>query len=156
MILLDLMILLMWSETSYHRKIPCCRYKIYLNIFVYISPYSPYQLFLSICFLHPTCYQLDMPSTTTYSSSYISSSSQDMVDNLLARRTETARDILLDMIRDVQDKIKILMFRNIENGVGEIGVSLTATKSIINSVKVNQSYALNAVYLDIFSPSGSL
>ena len=74
----------------------------------------------------------------------------------MARRTETARNILLSMIRDVQDKIKILMFRNIENGVGEIGVSLTATKSIINSVKVNQSYALNAVYLDIFSPSGSL
>ena len=61
------------------------------------------------------------------------------MDNLLARRTETARDILLDMIRDVQDKIKILMFKYIEKGVGERGVSLTATKSIIDSVKVNQS-----------------
>ena len=103
--------------------------------------FSSYQLFLNICFLHPTCYQLEMPSTTAYSSSYISSSSQDMVDNLLARRTETARNILLNMIRDVQDKIKILMFKYIEKGVGERGVSLMATKSIIDSVKVNESYA---------------
>ena len=63
------------------------------------------------------------------------------MDNLLARRTETARNILLNMIRDVQDKIKILMFKYIEKGVGERGVSLMATKSIIDSVKVNESYA---------------
>jgi hypothetical protein len=42
-----------------------------------------------------------------------------MVDNLLARRTETARNILLNMIRDVQDKIKVLMFKYIGKGVGE-------------------------------------
>ena len=44
------------------------------------------------------------------------------------------------MIKDVQDKIKVLMFKYIEKGVGERGVSLTATKRIIDYVKVNQSY----------------
>ena len=62
-----------------------------------------------------------------------------MVNNLLARRTETARTILLNMIKDVQDKIKVLVFKYIEKGVGERGVSLMATKSIIDSVKVRQS-----------------
>merc|ERR1711874_15116 len=93
------------------------------------------QLFLNICFLHPSCYQLEKASTTNYTSSSLSPSSQAIMDNLLARRTETARTILLRIVRDVQEQLKALMFKHIEKGVGERGVSLMATRSIINSIK---------------------
>jgi len=92
-----------------------------------------FQLFLNICFLHPTCYQLQSPSTT--SSSSITRSSLDMKNNLLARRTETARNMLLKMVEETQDEIKVLMFKFIEKGVGEKGVSLEATKKIIDTFK---------------------
>eukprot|EP00092_Neocalanus_flemingeri_P029999 GFUD01032569.1.p1 GENE.GFUD01032569.1~~GFUD01032569.1.p1 ORF type:complete len:322 (-),score=119.71 GFUD01032569.1:93-1058(-) len=94
------------------------------------------QLFLNLCFLHPTCYQLDPPSATNYtSSSSISPVSQVIAEHLMARRTETARNILVKLIKDAKEMIKILMFKYIEKGVGERGVSIMATKSIIDSVK---------------------
>jgi len=92
------------------------------------------QLFLNLCFLHPSCYQLELPSTNT-SSSPISRTSLDMKKNLLARKTETARNILLKMVKQVQEKIKVLMFKYIEKGVGERGVSLVATRNIIDTFK---------------------
>jgi len=58
-----------------------------------------------------------------------------MKNNLLARRTETARNILLKMVKETQDKIKVLMFKFIEKGVGEKGVSVEATKRIIDTFK---------------------
>merc|ERR1712200_38000 len=81
------------------------------------------QLFLNLCFLHPACYQLEHPITIT-SSSLISRTSLDMKNNLLARKTETARNILLKMVKQVQEEIKVLMFKYMERGVGERGVSL--------------------------------
>jgi len=104
----------------------------------FISERDPMlQLFLHICFLHPTCYQMDSPSTINYTTSIsvISPISKDMADNLSARRTETARNILVNLIREVQEKIKVLMFKYIEKNVGERGVSIMATKNIIDSVK---------------------
>merc|ERR1712013_173338 len=92
------------------------------------------QLFLNLCFLHPSCYQLELPSTNT-SSSPISRTSLDMKNNLLARKTETARNILLKMVKQVQEKIKVLMFKYIEKAVGERGVSLVATRNIIDTFK---------------------
>merc|ERR1719179_73542 len=71
------------------------------------------QLFLNLCFLHPSCYQLELPSTNT-SSSPISRTSLGMKKNLLARKTETARNILLKMVKQVQERIKVLMFKYIE------------------------------------------
>eukprot|EP00092_Neocalanus_flemingeri_P102857 GFUD01131575.1.p1 GENE.GFUD01131575.1~~GFUD01131575.1.p1 ORF type:complete len:318 (-),score=108.38 GFUD01131575.1:93-1046(-) len=94
------------------------------------------QLFLNLCFLHPTCYQLDPPSATNHiSSSPISPVSQVIAEHLMARRTETARNILVKLIKDAKEMIKILMFKYIEKSVGESGVSIMATKSIIDSVK---------------------
>merc|ERR1719153_1866659 len=92
------------------------------------------QLFLNLCFLHPACYQLEHPTTIT-SSSLISRTSLDMKNNLLARKTETARNILLRMVKQVQEQIKVLMFKYIEKGVGERGVSLVATRNIIDTFK---------------------
>merc|ERR1719179_51392 len=92
------------------------------------------QLFLNLCFLHPSCYQLELPSTNT-SSSPISRTSLDMKKNLLARKTESARNILLKMVKQVQERIKVLMFKYIEKGVGERGFSLVATRNIIDTFK---------------------
>ena len=54
----------------------------------------------------------------------------------MARRTETARNILVNLIKEVQTKIKMLLFKYIEKGVAERGVSIKATQNIIDSVKV--------------------
>jgi len=91
------------------------------------------QLFLHICFLHPNCYQLDSPISSNTSSS--SPFSLEMKGHLMARRTETARNILVNLIKEVQTKIKMLLFKYIEKGVAERGVSIKATQNIIDSVK---------------------
>jgi len=97
------------------------------------------QLFLSICFIHPTCYQ-DSPPTFTSDSSEIdlqtaSPLAREIAQNLLDRRTEKARNILVNSLMEVQDSVKTLMFKYIEIGVGARGVSVLATKKIIDSVK---------------------
>merc|ERR1711892_509384 len=96
------------------------------------------QLFLSICFIHPTCYQLDSPSNILlpHSKSPVSPLSQELSRHLSARRTETARNMLVDAVMNVQRKIKVLMFKYIQEGVGARGVSVLATKTIIDSIKV--------------------
>ena len=73
------------------------------------------------------------------------------MNNLLARRTETARNILLKIVKDVQKKIKVLLFKYIEKGVGERGFSLMATKSIIDSVKV-ENLSLSYTFLIYLLP----
>ena len=68
-----------------------------------------------------------------------------MKKNLLARKTETARNILLKMVKQVQEKIKVLMFKYIEKGVGERGVSLVATRNIIDTFKVGKSLNITII-----------
>ena len=68
-----------------------------------------------------------------------------MKNNLLARKTETARNILLKMVKQVQEKIKVLMFKYIEKGVGERGVSLVATRNIIDTFKVGKSLNITII-----------
>lgn len=95
------------------------------------------QLFLSICFLHPNCGQdtanevdespLDLSRMTPFS--------RDLADNLLHRRTEKARNILVSALMNVQDHVKALMFKYIQIGVASRGVSVPATKKIIDAVK---------------------
>ena len=62
--------------------------------------------------------------------------SRDLVDNLLNRRTEKARNMLIKELVSVQKQVKFLMFKYIELGVGARGVSVLATKNIIDAVKV--------------------
>merc|ERR1711978_247652 len=98
------------------------------------------QLFLSICFIHPSCYQ-DSPPIATSGSSEIdlqaaSPLARDLAVNLLDRRTEKARNILISALMEAQESVKLLMFKYIEIGVGARGVSILATKKIIDSVKV--------------------
>jgi len=99
------------------------------------------QLFLSICFIHPTCYQLDSSTTipSPHSMSSLSPLSQELAKHLSARRTETARTMLVDAVRKVQKKTKALMFKYIQEGVGARGVSVLATKTIIDSIKVQDA-----------------
>lgn len=95
------------------------------------------QLFLSICFIHPACYQ-DKPPTSSSEDIDLQSASplaRDVAEKLLDRRTEKARNVIVDSLMETQDKVKQLMFKYIEIGVGARGVSVLATKKIIDSVK---------------------
>lgn len=95
------------------------------------------QLYLSICFIHPACFQLDSSSNiiTPHTTASLTPLAQDIAHHLSDRRTETARTILVGAVMDVQKKIKALMFKYIKEGVGARGVSILATKTIIDSVK---------------------
>merc|ERR1711892_278566 len=94
------------------------------------------QLYLSICFVHPACYQLDSSSDILlpHSKSPMSPLSQELSRHLSARRTETARNMLVDAVMNVQRKIKVLMFKYIQEGVGARGVSVLATKTSIQEL----------------------
>ena len=107
-----------------------------------------FQLFLSICFVHPSCYQDAPPSASTPASSRASEArsldlglmsplARDLADNLIHRRTERARNSLVTALMRVQDEVKMLMFKYIQIGVQARGVSVLATKNIIDAVKVN-------------------
>jgi len=97
------------------------------------------QLFLSICFLHPSCYQDSAPTNdiddSPLDTAKMSPLLRDLADNLLHRRTEKARNILVAALMNVQDHVKRLMFKYIELGVAARGVSVPATKNIIDAVK---------------------
>jgi len=100
------------------------------------------QLFLSICFIHPSCYQ-DSPPTALLTDGNIdleaaSPLARDVARNLLERRTERARNILIAALMKAQDKVKFLMFKYMETGVGARGVSVLATRKIIDSLKVKK------------------
>ena len=61
---------------------------------------------------------------------------RDIADNLIQRRTERARNTLVTAIMRVQAEVKMLMFKYIQIGVQARGVSVLATKNIIDAVKV--------------------
>lgn len=116
-------------------------------IFNFIADVDPtLQLFLSICFVHPSCYQDAPPSASTPASSRASEArsldlglmsplARDLADNLIHRRTERARNSLVTALMRVQDEVKMLMFKYIQIGVEARGVSVLATKNIIDAVK---------------------
>ena len=62
-----------------------------------------------------------------------------MARNLRERRTEKARNILISSLMEAQDKVKFLMFKYMQTGVAARGVSVLATRKIIDSLKVNES-----------------
>jgi len=100
------------------------------------------QLFLSICFVHPSCYQDSPPSASSRASEarsldlgLMSPLARDIADNLIQRRTERARNSLVSAIMRVQAEVKMLMFKYIQIGVQARGVSVLATKNIIDAVK---------------------
>jgi len=104
------------------------------------------QMFLGICFIDPTCFQRSSPFINTYTEEDLngdgwrrltkfSSTTRVLIENLLNRRTEKARNILIQTLMNTQAQIKHLMFKYIEIGVGARGVSIIATKNIIDAVK---------------------
>jgi len=100
------------------------------------------QLFLSICFVHPSCYQDSPPSASSRASEaraldlgLMTPLARDIADNLIQRRTERARNTLVTAIMRVQAEVKMLMFKYIQIGVQARGVSVPATKNIIDAVK---------------------
>merc|ERR1719438_37543 len=101
------------------------------------------QLFLSICFVHPSCYQDSPPSAASSRASearsldlgLMSPLARDLADNLIHRRTERARNSLVVALMRVQAEVKMLMFKYIQIGVEARGVSVLATKNIIDAVK---------------------
>ena len=50
--------------------------------------------------------------------------------------------MLVDEVMQVQKKIKALMFKYIKEGVGAHGVSVLATKTIIDSIKVQDTLVI--------------
>merc|ERR1719468_169004 len=89
------------------------------------------QLFLSICFVHPSCYQDSPPSASSRASEarsldlgLMSPLARDIADNLIQRRTERARNTLVSAIMRVQAEVKMLMFKYIQIGVQARGVSV--------------------------------
>ena len=107
-----------------------------------IANISFLQLFLSICFIHPSCYQ-DSPPSGLLSDGDIdleaaSPLARDVARSLLERRTEKARNLIISALMETQDKVKFLMFKYMETGVGARGVSVLATRKIIDSLKVNK------------------
>ena len=126
-----------------------------------------YQLFLSICFVHPSCYEDSPPSSSSsgrasearsltqpLDAAPMSALARDLEDNLTHRRTERARNLLVDALMQVQDEVKMLMFKYIQIGVGARGVSVLATKNIIDAVKVIlMSFWLYMSFKDLPKPS---
>ena len=102
-----------------------------------------FQLFLSICFIHPSCYQASSPPSALLAGGEIdieaaSPLAREVARNLWERRTEKARNILISSLMEAQDKVKFLMFKYMETGVGARGVSVLATRKIIDSLKVDK------------------
>merc|ERR1712072_1460162 len=60
---------------------------------------------------------------------------KELWSHLKARRTESARSLLVNLIKQLEASSKKMMFRYIQQGVAERGVSVVATKNIIDAVK---------------------
>ena len=88
--------------------------------------------------------------------SSLSPLSQELAEHLSARRTETARNMLVDAVMSVQKEIKALMFKYIQEGVGARGVSILATKTIIDSLKVQLAMIRCYLSITFFRTSGYL
>ena len=66
------------------------------------------QLFLSICFVHPDCYQAAPPAAARLEEADLASLSplaRDLADNLRNRRTEAARNLLVAALSNVQERV---------------------------------------------------
>jgi len=100
------------------------------------------ELYLSLCFLHPDCYQLDVPvqeeqdlDSPRPPPSLESEQARQLWGHLKARRTESARNLLVGLIKQLKAKNKQMMFRYMQEGVAARGVSIAATRNIIDSLK---------------------
>jgi len=102
------------------------------------------ELYLSLCFLHPKCYQLQMPfyqedeedeENVPPPPKLDSRQKKILWGHLKARRTESARTLLVNLIKQLEASSKKMMFRFIQQGVAERGVSVAATMNIIDAVK---------------------
>jgi len=98
------------------------------------------ELYLSLCFLHPQCYQLEVPLLQEDEEelpppNLTSEPARQLWGHLEARRTESARNLLVGLIRQVQAGNKRMMFQYIKEGVAARGVSIAATRNIIDSIK---------------------
>merc|ERR1712145_19784 len=90
------------------------------------------QLFLRICFLHPNCYQLDIPQKRDMTKSDAVNTLEKV---LKKKKTETARGLLLSVIDQTQKWLKKMMFHNISQGVAEKGFTVSTTRVIIDGIK---------------------
>merc|ERR1719167_153645 len=90
------------------------------------------QLFLRICFLHPNCYQLDIPQKRDMTKSDAVNTLEKV---LKKKKTETARSLLLSLIYQSQKRLKKMMFHNISQGVAEKGFTVSTTRDIIDGIK---------------------
>jgi len=100
------------------------------------------ELYLSLCFLHPDCYQLDVPLLEEQDDDspqppprLESVQARQLWGHLKARRTESARNLLVGLIKQLKAKNKQMMFRYMQEGVAARGVSIAATRNIIDSLK---------------------
>jgi len=116
------------------------------------------ELFLSVCFVHPDCFQLDSPFPDTE----LGAQGREVLHLLKARRSETARVLLLSKIEQVVVKVKQEMFKAMEVEVAKRGVSISATKNIIDSIKNawedirdDLQYAISSLH-EIFSSDSLL
>ena len=112
--------------------------------------------------MHPSCYQDSAPGALHTSDdspldiSTMSPIASDLADNLINRRTERARNILVHALMQVQTHVRRLMFKYIEVGVAARGYSVPATMGIIDAVKVCQPKAkakATKYYIDNYSGS---
>jgi len=82
------------------------------------------ELYLSLCFLHPKCYQLQMPfyQGEDYDEDedmppppkLDSEQKKILWGHLKARRTESARNLLVSLIKQIEASSKKMMFRYIQ------------------------------------------
>jgi len=93
------------------------------------------QLFLSLCFLDPSCYQLEAPRKLESDQETPSPLILELEHRLMDKRKEAARNLLVELIDSVVEENRRSMFDAIEEGVATRGVSVIATKNIIDSIK---------------------
>merc|ERR1719310_2284751 len=90
------------------------------------------QLFLRICFLHPNCYQLEIPQKRDMTKSDAVNTLEKV---LKKKKTETARGLLLSLIDQSKKRLKKMMFHHISEGVAEKGFTVSTTRDIIDGIK---------------------
>merc|ERR1712038_1964263 len=97
------------------------------------------QLLVSVCFLHPKCYPLEeihMKKLMDDQSNHDSAKSKQLMKLLKENSRESARDMVIREISQVQENIKTMMFEFFSEEVAKNGTTVDAVKSIIDSVKV--------------------
>lgn len=97
------------------------------------------QLLLSICFVHPKCYSLEdvyINNVVDHKENSLSETGALVQKLLREKRREAARNIIIDLLLEVQVEIKQKMFHYFTTEVARRGKSVEITKTIIDSVKV--------------------